>query len=134
MIGRFDEAVDLARGVDVRHAAPFAVPEVIRWRQLVTIIFDADVTGEAADGFQPLVALRHGGTLNGPVDRRLRSDVRILPLGGEAGEAVQQAFGIRHFEARGAAQGEIGFDGVHHGSASGQGWAICFSELTSALA
>jgi hypothetical protein len=100
----------------------------------VTIVFDADVTGEAADGFQPLVALRHGRTLNGPVDRRLRSDVRFLPLGGEVGEAVQQAFGIRHFEARGAAQGEIGFDGVHHGSASGQGWAICFSELTSALA
>jgi hypothetical protein len=100
----------------------------------VTIVFEADVTGEAANGFQPLVALRYGGTLNGPVDRRLRSDVRFLPLGGEVGEAVQQAFGIRHFEARGAAQGEIGFDGVPHGSPSGQGWAICFSKLTSALA
>ncbi len=100
----------------------------------MTIVFDTDVTGEAADGFQPLVALRHGRTLNSPVDRRLRSDVRFLPLGGEVGKAVQQVYGIRHFEARGAAQGEIGFDGVHHGSASGQGWAICFSELTSALA
>jgi hypothetical protein len=51
LIGRFNEAVDLARGVDVRHAATFAVLEVIRWRQLVTIVFDADVTGEAATVF-----------------------------------------------------------------------------------
>ena len=114
----------------MRDAAPFAIPEVICWRQLVTVVIGANVTGEAMDGLQPLIALCQGGTLSGPIDRCLCSDARFLPLGGEVSKAVQQTFGIRHLEARGVAQGEVGFDGVHHVSASGQGWAIVWIAST----
>ena len=79
MTGGFEEATDFVGRIDVRHAARLAAPKVIRRRQLVPIIFDADVTGEPADRFKPLVALRHGWPLSGPVDRGLRADVGFVP-------------------------------------------------------
>jgi hypothetical protein len=100
----------------------------------VPIIFDADVTGEPADRFQPFVASRRGWSPGGPIDRGLRKDPGFVPFGGEAGEAVQQVFYIRHLKARGAAQVEIGGHSVLHGSTSGHGCAISFNKLTSALA
>jgi hypothetical protein len=63
----------------------------------------------------------------------LRADERLPPLCGEAGKAVQETFGTCHLKADPATQLDIAFDSVNHDSASGHGWAICFSKLTSAL-
>ena len=84
-------------------------------------VVDPDMAHEAADGFQPCIALRHGWPESCPVDCRLRVDMRLPALGRERGKALQQAFRILHREARGAAQGEVSLDGVQHQSASGQG-------------
>ena len=116
-----DQAIDLLRRVDVRRAAPLAGAEVIGRRQLVPGILDPNMAHEATDGFEPCIALRHGRPERGPVDCCLRLHVRLPALSREGGKALQQVLRIRHSEARGAAQGEIGLDGVQHQSASGQG-------------
>ena len=118
----------------MRRAARLAGTEVIGRRQLVPGVFNPDMTHEAADSFQPGIALRHGGPERRPVDGRLRMDMRLPALGCEGSKALQQVFRILHREPRGTAQGEIGLDGLQHQSASGQGWAICFKSATSALA
>ena len=97
--GGFEKAADFVGRINVRHAACLAVPKVIRRRQLVPIIFDADVTGEPADRFKPLVAPCRGCPLSGPIDRGLRADVDFVPLGGKSGEAVQQVFRICHLQS-----------------------------------
>jgi hypothetical protein len=85
------------------------------------LILDLHMAHEAADASEPCIALRHGRTESGPVDCCLRLHVRLPTLGGAGGKALQQVLRIRHREARSAAQGEIGLDGVQHQSASGQG-------------
>jgi hypothetical protein len=129
-----DQPIDLVRRVDVWRAAPLARAEVIDRRQLVPGILDLDMAHEAADGSEPCITLRHGRTESGPVDRRLHLHVRLPMLRGEGRKAPQQVLRTRHRKARGAAQGEIGLDGVEHQSASGQGCAISFRSATSALA
>lgn len=116
-----DEAIDLVCRVDVRRAAPLASAEVIGRRQFMPGILNLDMAHEAADGFEPCIALCHGWPECRPVDGRLRLHVRLCALGREGGKALQQVLRIRHREARGAAQGEIGLDGVQHHSDSGQG-------------
>jgi hypothetical protein len=51
---------DLSNAEHLLGSSPLVVPKVVRRRQFVSAIFKADVTGEAADRFQSLVALRHG--------------------------------------------------------------------------
>ena len=118
----------------MRRAARLAGAEVIGRRQLMPGVFNPDMTHEAADGFQPGIALRHRRSERRPFDGGLRMDMRLPALGREGGKALQQVFRIRHREARGTAEGEIGLDGLQHQSASGQGCAICFRSATSALA
>jgi hypothetical protein len=100
----------------------------------VPVIFDAEVTGEPTDRFQPFVASCRGCRWSSPIDRGLRADEGFVPLGGKASEAAQQIFGVCHLKARGTAQGEVGGHGVLHGSTCGHGCAISFNKLTSALA
>ena len=69
-----------------------------------------------------------------PVDRRLRVNMRFLAASRKASKALQQAFRSFHLESCGTAQAEVGLNGVQHQSASGQGCAISFNRLTSALA
>ena len=95
--------------------------EVAGRRQIVPSILDLDIAHEAADGSEPCIALRHGRTESGPVDRCLGLHIHFSALGREGGKALQQVRSARHREARGAAEREIGLDGVQHQSASGQG-------------
>jgi hypothetical protein len=78
----------------MRPSAPFAVPKVIGGRQLVVLIVKTDVSGEPTNGLQPLIALRYGGTLGRPRDRRFRPDVRLIPLRRKASKTAQEIFGI----------------------------------------
>jgi hypothetical protein len=84
-------------------------------------VFNPDMTREAANGFEPGIALRDGRAARRPIDCRLRENMRLPALGRKGGKALEQVFRIQHREARGTAQGEIGLDGVQHQSASGQG-------------
>ena len=118
----------------MRRAARLAGAEVIGRRQLVPGVFNPDMTREAADGFQPGIALRDGRSARRPIDCRLRVDMRLPALGRKGGKALEQVFRILHREAHGTAEREISLDGVQHQSASGQGCAICFRSATSALA
>jgi hypothetical protein len=59
----------------------------------MSIIFDADVTGEPADRFESRVALRGGWPVNGPFDRGLRSDVGFVPPRGKNGVAIPRLDG-----------------------------------------
>ena len=54
-----DQAADLLCRVDVRRAARLAGAEVISRRRPVPGVFDPDMSCEAADSFQPRVALGH---------------------------------------------------------------------------
>jgi hypothetical protein len=81
-----NEAVDLPFRVDVRGAALLAAPKILHRRQFVPIILGADMAGKAADCLQSGIPLRRRWPLSGPVDRGLRTDMRFVPLGGEAGK------------------------------------------------
>ncbi|WP_439406622.1 hypothetical protein ACNJX9_35055 [Bradyrhizobium sp. DASA03076] len=117
----FDQPTDLVCRVDVRRATLLAGAEVICRRQLVPDVLHPDMAYEATDGSEPCIALRDGWSERGPVDRCFCLDVRLSALGREGGKALQQVLRGRHREARGAAEREIGLDGVEHQSASGQG-------------
>jgi hypothetical protein len=132
--GGFDEAIDLVCRVDVRRPALLAGAKVIGRRHLVPTIFNPDEPYEAADGFQPRVALRHRRAESRPVDRRLRVNMRVPAVGRKASKALQQVFSHCHVKSCSTAQAEVGLYGVQHQSASGQGCAICCSRLTSAFA
>ena len=82
----FDETVDLAFRVDVRGAALLAARKILRLRQFVPIILSADMAGKAADRLQSSIPLRRRWPFSGPVDRGLRTDMRFVPLPGEAGK------------------------------------------------
>ena len=84
----------------MRRAARLAGAEVIGRRQLMPGVFNPDMAHEAADGFQPRIALRDRRTESRPVDRCLRVDMRLPALGREGGKALQQVFRIRHREAQ----------------------------------
>jgi len=101
--------------------ARFAGTEVIGRRQLVPGVVNPNMAHEAADGFEPRVALCHGWPERSPIDGRLRVHMRLPAPGREGGKALQQVLRIRHREARGAPQREISLDGRQHRSASGQG-------------
>jgi hypothetical protein len=113
--------IDLLCRIDVRWTAPFAGTKVIGRRHFVPGVVNPDMAYEAADGFQPRVALRHRWPERSPIDGRLRVHMRLPTPGREGGKALQQVLRIRHREARGAAQREISLDGRQHQSASGQG-------------
>jgi hypothetical protein len=132
--GGFNQAIDLVRRVDVRRSALLAGAKVIGRRHLMPTIFNPDESHEAADGFQPRVTLCHRWAESRPVDRRLRVNMRFLASSRKASKALQQAFRSFHLESCGTAQAEVGLNGVQHQSASGQGCAISFNRLTSALA
>jgi len=84
-------------------------------------VLHQDMAYEAIDGSEPCIALRDGWSERGPVNRCFCLDVRLSALGREGGKALQQVLRCRHREARGAAERDIGLDGVHHQSASGYG-------------
>ena len=118
----------------MRRAPRLAGAEVMCRRQLMPGVFDPDMAHKAADGFQPGIALRDGRSARRPVDRRLRVDMRLPALGRKGGKALQQVFRIQHREPGGTAERQISLDGLQHQSTSGQGCAICFRSVTSALA
>ena len=118
----------------MRRAPRLAGAEVIDWRQLVPGVFNPDMTHEAADGFQPGVALRDGRSARRPIDCGLRVDMRLPALGRKGGKALEQVFRIQHRKSGGAAERQISLDGLQHQRTSGQGCAICFRSATSALA
>jgi hypothetical protein len=64
----------------------------------------------------------------------LHPDERFPPLCREAGKALQETFRTCHLKTGPATQLDVAFDSADHDSASGHGWAICFSKFTSALA
>ena len=97
--GGLDQAIDLLCRVDVRWASRLAGAEVIGRRQLMAGVVDPDIVREAADSFQPRIALRHGWAESCPVECRLRVDASLPTLGRERGKALQQAFRILHREA-----------------------------------
>jgi len=118
----------------MRRAPCFAGAEVIERRQLMPRVLYADMTHEAADSFQPGVALRDRRSARRPIDRGLRVDMRLSALSREGGETLEQIFRIQHRESGGAAERQISLDGLQHQRTSGQGCAICFRSVTSTLA
>jgi hypothetical protein len=118
----------------VRRAPRLAGAEVIDWRQLVSRVFNPDMTREATDGLQPGVALRDGRPVRRPFNCGLRMDVRLPALSRKRGKALEQAFRVQHHESGRAAERQISLDGLQHQRTSGQGCAICFRSATSALA
>jgi hypothetical protein len=133
-MGGLDEAIDFATRVNVRHTPPLAVPKVIRRGQFMPIVFKADVSDKAADGLQPVITLCHRRSQRGPCDHGFGPDVRFTSSGGKAGKASQEIFVIEELEAGRPAKSKIPLHRRHHGTISGQGWAIRFNKLTSALA
>src|ERR1700684_3892943 len=118
----------------MRRAPGLAGAEVIGWRQLMPGVFDPDMTHKAADGFEPDVALRDRGSARRPVDCGLRVDMRLPALGRKGGKALEQVFCVEHRKPSGTAERQISLDGLQHQRTSGQGCAICFRSVTSALA
>jgi hypothetical protein len=73
----------------VRWAARLAGAEVFGRRQFMPGVFNPHIAREAADGFQPRIALRHGWPESRPVDCSLCVDMRLSALGRERGKALQ---------------------------------------------
>src|SRR4029077_14190507 len=99
----------------------------------MTGIFNPDMTHKATDGFQPGIALCDRRSARRPVDCGLRVDMRLPTLGRKGGKALEQVFRIEHGESSGTAERQISLDGFQHQRTSGQGCAICFRSVTSAL-
>ena len=118
----------------MRQAPRFAGAEVIGRRQLVPGVFHPDMTHKAADGFQPGIALRDRRAARRPINCGLRVHMRLPALGRIGGKAFEQAFRIQHRESSGTTERQISLDGLQHQRTSGQGCAICFRSVTSALA
>ena len=97
-------------------------------------VFNPDMTREAADGFQPGVALRDRRSVRRPIDCGLYMDMRLPALGRKGGKALEQVFRIQHRESSRTAERQVSLDGLQHQRTSGQGCAICFRSATSALA
>ena len=100
----------------------------------MALVFKLSKAGKSTDGVQPLVTLGDGWAMSSPGDRRFRAHMVLVSLGGKSGEAGQKITAVRQGKARGSAQRQIPFHSGDHGSTPGQGWAICFSRCTSALA
>ena len=118
----------------MRRAPRLAGAEVIGRRQLMPGVFNPDMTHKAADGFQPGIALRDRRSARRPIDCGLRVDMRLPALGRKGGKALEQVFRIQHRESSGTTERQISLDGLQHQRTSGQGCAICFRSVTSALA
>ena len=97
-------------------------------------VFHSNMTHKAADGFQPGIALHDRRPARRPIDCGLRVDMCLTVLGRKGGKALEQVLRVEHPEPSGTAQRQISLDGLQHQRASGQGCAICFRSLTSALA
>ena len=118
----------------MRRAPRLAGAEVIDRRQLMPGVLNPDMTHEAADGFQPGIALRDRRSARCPIDCGLHVDMRLPALSRKGGKALEQVFRIQHRESSGATQRQISLDGLQHQRTSGQGCAICFRSVTSTLA
>jgi len=117
-----DEVIDLLCRVDVRWTARLAGTEVIAGGELVPGVVNPNMAHEAADGFQPRVALCHGWPERSPIDGRLRVHMR-LPAPGPRRRQSSSA-GTPHSTSRkpvARRSCEISLDGRQHQSASGQG-------------
>ena len=95
--------------------------EVIRRRQFVLRIFQANAVGKMADGLVSGVPLSERQGLTGPVDDRCRADLLFLTRSGERRKAAQQLLRVTQHKAGTAPQGQIVVDGDHHEFTPGHG-------------
>jgi hypothetical protein len=101
----------------------------------MTFVLGAKISGESDDDSEPTSTLRNRRCQSCPLDGDIGGNVVLLSHFGERSETFQKRTFAPQRETSRSANGQIGLDSSgQHGSASGQGCAICRKTMMSTLA